>query len=318
MLSGKAAPLERGRSPTERKREKDSSGSHRTNTRHLTAMPDACGDARRWIGVVLLCGAASVGACDPSSTPVTPDATVAPEPTSRLDVVIETAFGIGARDATSRSWRLDWRAAIYGPNAPRQPSALPTQVLPGLPTPVRVLEIYSVLTGTDDTVLQTSSTSGQQLIDSRVGGNEIRPNSGIFQSYGGVFNFDTPPTAATRSQVQMKVRLLDGVNHEHEASATIAITYESPPVFPCTTGRGRTPVEVRITSSGFEPVVAKAIRGLCVTFVNVDSVQHDIKSDPHPAHSACPEFNVGVVAPGARVMSANLGTIGACAYHDDL
>lgn len=54
-----------------------------------------------------------------------------------------------------------------------------------------------------------------------------------------------------------------------------------------------------------------------VTFVNNNSIPHDISSDPHPEHTDCPEINqVGFLLPGQSRTTGNLNTPRTCGYHD--
>ena len=57
--------------------------------------------------------------------------------------------------------------------------------------------------------------------------------------------------------------------------------------------------------------------GSRVTFVNNDSRVHDMNSDPHPSHTACPELNqVGFLTAGQSRTSGNLNTVRTCGFHD--
>jgi plastocyanin len=54
-----------------------------------------------------------------------------------------------------------------------------------------------------------------------------------------------------------------------------------------------------------------------VTFVNNDTRSHDIESNPHPAHTDCPQINqVGPLQPGQSRDTANLSVSRSCGYHD--
>ena len=54
-----------------------------------------------------------------------------------------------------------------------------------------------------------------------------------------------------------------------------------------------------------------------VTFVNNDSRLHDMESDPHPQHTACPSIaNVGLLQPGQSKTSFGFANSGTCGYHD--
>lgn len=57
--------------------------------------------------------------------------------------------------------------------------------------------------------------------------------------------------------------------------------------------------------------------GESVTFVNSDTIPHDMASDPHPAHSDCPAINaVGTLSPGASRLTNALTTSRTCGFHD--
>jgi len=54
-----------------------------------------------------------------------------------------------------------------------------------------------------------------------------------------------------------------------------------------------------------------------VTFVNNDTVSHDMSSDPHPDHTDCPAINqAGFLRPGQRRESGNLNEVRTCGFHD--
>ena len=57
--------------------------------------------------------------------------------------------------------------------------------------------------------------------------------------------------------------------------------------------------------------------GAQVTFVNNDSRNHNMFSDPHPEHTDCPELNqVGFLTPGQSRQTGNLVTARTCGFHD--
>ena len=81
-----------------------------------------------------------------------------------------------------------------------------------------------------------------------------------------------------------------------------------------TPGGGRT---ITITSSRVSPRTLTVPAGSRVTFVNNDSGAHDMNSDPHPAHTNCPEINqVGFLSAGQSRQTGNLNTTRTCGYHD--
>ena len=59
--------------------------------------------------------------------------------------------------------------------------------------------------------------------------------------------------------------------------------------------------------------------GSQVTFVNNDSRDHQIASDPHPEHTDCPEINqVGYLTAGQSRQTGNLVVARTCGYHDHI
>ena len=78
---------------------------------------------------------------------------------------------------------------------------------------------------------------------------------------------------------------------------------------------------ITITSSGVSPRNITVPRGSQVTFINSSSVTHEMDSNPHPAHTDCPEINqVDFLAPagqtGSTKLTGNLNTPKTCGYHD--
>ena len=85
-------------------------------------------------------------------------------------------------------------------------------------------------------------------------------------------------------------------------------------------GTGPSGATVTITASGVNPATVTVAVGQAVTFVNNDSRQHEIASDPHPNHGTCPsiEAGVGVLAVGQTKVTRAFGNAGTCRYHDHL
>jgi hypothetical protein len=76
-------------------------------------------------------------------------------------------------------------------------------------------------------------------------------------------------------------------------------------------------VTVTINATGLEPATYVGAPAI-VTFVNRDSEAHDIRSNPHPAHTDCHELNIGRIEPGQTVAVLNAFPSGRnCGYHDD-
>ena len=85
-------------------------------------------------------------------------------------------------------------------------------------------------------------------------------------------------------------------------------TTPSPPVVGTT---------ITITSSGVSPKNLQVSPGAQVTFVNNDSRNHEMTSDPHPEHTDCPAINqVGLLVTGQTKQTGNLTTVRSCKYHD--
>ena len=74
---------------------------------------------------------------------------------------------------------------------------------------------------------------------------------------------------------------------------------------------------ITIETSGVTPKNLQVAPGAQVTFVNNDSLNHEMTSDPHPEHTDCPAINqVGVIVPGQTKQTGNLNTARTCGYHD--
>jgi plastocyanin len=57
--------------------------------------------------------------------------------------------------------------------------------------------------------------------------------------------------------------------------------------------------------------------GQSVTITNSDTRSHDMESDPHPAHTACPSIgNVGLLQPGQSKSTFGFANAGSCGFHD--
>jgi plastocyanin len=76
---------------------------------------------------------------------------------------------------------------------------------------------------------------------------------------------------------------------------------------------------ITITSSGVSPKNVVVSPGSQVTFVNNDSRDHEIDSDPHPTHTDCPAINtVDFIVPGQSKQTGNLNDVGTCGFHDHM
>jgi hypothetical protein len=75
---------------------------------------------------------------------------------------------------------------------------------------------------------------------------------------------------------------------------------------------------IKVTSAGVVPRNIVVPRGSQVTFVNEDTLRHDMQSDPHPEHDACPELRqVGLLLSGETRVSGNLNNAMTCGFHDN-
>lgn len=92
----------------------------------------------------------------------------------------------------------------------------------------------------------------------------------------------------------------------------------STPTTPSPTPTPNTPT-ITITANGVSPRTVTISAGSRVTFVNNDSRPHDMASDPHPSHSACPPINdVGFLQVGQTRTTGNLNTARTCGFHDHI
>ena len=75
---------------------------------------------------------------------------------------------------------------------------------------------------------------------------------------------------------------------------------------------------ITISNNVASPKNIKVARGSQVTFVNNDTVSHEMFSDPHPDHTDCPEINqVGFLAPGKSLQTGNMtSNRSVCGFHD--
>jgi len=73
---------------------------------------------------------------------------------------------------------------------------------------------------------------------------------------------------------------------------------------------------ITISSAGVSPKAITVSRGSQVTFANSDTQSHNMNSNPHPAHTDCPEISVGVLNAGESRQTGVLNTARTCGYHD--
>jgi plastocyanin len=87
---------------------------------------------------------------------------------------------------------------------------------------------------------------------------------------------------------------------------------------PTTLGPAPMTATITITERGATPRDVTIAVGGRVTFVNNDpNLAHDMTSDPHPAHTQCPQTNdVGLLRPGQTGSTAAYTVARFCDYHD--
>jgi hypothetical protein len=83
---------------------------------------------------------------------------------------------------------------------------------------------------------------------------------------------------------------------------------------------GPTAVVITIASGGsVSPKNVVVPAGSQISFVNHDTVDHLMFSDPHPEHTDCPDLNaVGFLTPGQTRQSGNLNVVRTCGFHDHM
>ena len=72
---------------------------------------------------------------------------------------------------------------------------------------------------------------------------------------------------------------------------------------------------VIIGANGVTPQILHIAGDTVITFVNRDSRAHEIRSDPHPAHTECALMNLGPVAGGQSRETAKIASGQGCGYH---
>ena len=76
---------------------------------------------------------------------------------------------------------------------------------------------------------------------------------------------------------------------------------------------------VTVTAAGVNPKEVRVAVGGRVRFVNNDSVNRQINSNPFPAHDDCPPVNqAALLTPGQSKMTGVLSLAGTCGFHEHL
>jgi plastocyanin len=81
------------------------------------------------------------------------------------------------------------------------------------------------------------------------------------------------------------------------------------------------PVEtttITITPAGVSPQHIAVPVGARVTFVNSNTRNHEMSSDPHPNHTDCPALNIGPLSPNQSRQTGELTVVRVCGFHDHL
>lgn len=84
------------------------------------------------------------------------------------------------------------------------------------------------------------------------------------------------------------------------------------------TGPGGSVTTITITSNGADQRDLTVPLGTRIRWVNNDTRNHEMSSDPHPEHNQCPEINAGVLTPGQSRETNNLVTARTCGFHDHI
>ena len=72
---------------------------------------------------------------------------------------------------------------------------------------------------------------------------------------------------------------------------------------------------VTIAANGVTPQALHIAGDTGITFVNRDTRGHDLRSDPHPAHTECALMNLGAVEAGQSKVTAKIVSGQGCGYH---
>jgi plastocyanin len=76
---------------------------------------------------------------------------------------------------------------------------------------------------------------------------------------------------------------------------------------------------ILIVNNAVCPHIMTVPPGSRVTFINNDTSDHDMFSDPHPEHTNCVEINqVGHLVAGQQRETGNLNTVRSCGFHDHI
>ena len=227
-------------------------------------------------------------------------------------------IGAGSNN-TGLQWAAGWTVFLDAGTPPEGAPTDPGTVIRQLPAPVSVAGVSSSVVSPDGRTLASIDTPALQIsfmnfIAVGQGTNQVTKAHGIVVNQTVVYDIPAP---SSTSQAMIRVQLIDGKGESRTVLLTSAIRQERTVSGPCTT-RDQPSGSVRIGPSGPSPKELHPTLGICVAFANQDTVPHAIRSDPHPAHSDCPELNLGILEPGATRVTPSINTWGTCGYHDEL
>jgi plastocyanin len=98
--------------------------------------------------------------------------------------------------------------------------------------------------------------------------------------------------------------------------SAVGCDYNSP-MAPDNSESGPEGATIAITSSGLTPSAVSITSGQSVTFINNDSVAHEIVSAPVPSYDDCPSINrVGRLEPGQSRQTGALTAARSCGFLD--
>ena len=111
-------------------------------------------------------------------------------------------------------------------------------------------------------------------------------------------------------------RVLMGLTLVVSAAVIAACSNSSSPTSPSTAPGVAT---FTLTAAGVSPKEIRIQVGDRVMFVNNDTVNRQINSNPFPAHDGCPPLNeVDLMTPGQSKMSGVFSFEGTCGFHEHL
>lgn len=100
------------------------------------------------------------------------------------------------------------------------------------------------------------------------------------------------------------------------ASSLVACGGSDSPAAPTAPTAAPAKATITITAAGVDPKAITVPRGALVTVVNNSGSAMDVESGPHPAHTDCPELNLGSIGNGQTRQTLALNTVRTCAFHD--